>query len=68
MAEPIVVAHLVSEHGARACSAADAPMTVDFTARAWAAHVRCDGTGSVIRCGSCAETLRFTSELSAAWA
>jgi hypothetical protein len=38
MPEPIVIAHLASEQGRRACSAPHTAMTVDFTAEAWTAH------------------------------
>jgi hypothetical protein len=63
MVEPIVIAHLVGEQGGRLCSAPDAPMTLDFTSEAWAAHVRWGNGSPVIRCGRCAEVLRRASGL-----
>jgi hypothetical protein len=58
MAEPIVIAHLMSKQGTRVCNARDAATTVDFSPEAWAAHIRSDSSRSVIRCGRCAELLR----------
>jgi hypothetical protein len=57
MAEPVVIAHLISERGGRVCSAPDTPMTVEFTPEAWAAHARRDRSRSVIRCERCTELL-----------
>ncbi len=57
MAEPIVVAHLVSKQGGRVCNAPDTSMSFDFTPQAWATHIRRDSSHSVIRCARCAELL-----------
>lgn len=54
MADPIVIAHLVTEQGERVCKASDVGMSVDFTAATWAAHVRSDHGSSVVRCRRCA--------------
>lgn len=63
MVEPIVIAHLVRETGGRGCSAPDAPMTIDFTAKVWATHARWDNSSSVIRCALCAELIGHESSL-----
>jgi hypothetical protein len=50
MAEPVVIAHLVSE-GRQPCRTPDILMTMDFMSSARAAHIGSDNGGSVIRCG-----------------
>lgn len=56
MADPIVIAHVLSEQGDRLCKAPDTPMSVDLTVEV-AARGCWDGT-SVVRCGRCDAALR----------
>jgi len=56
MADPIVIAHVLSEQGDRLCKAPDTTMSVDLTVEV-AARGCWDGT-SVVRCGRCDAALR----------
>lgn len=62
MAKPSVIAHLVSDEGLRICSATDQPGALELTHEAWLTHVQWDQR-SVIRCGRCAELLRYAARM-----
>ena len=61
MVESVVIAHLVSEEGDRVCRAPDILSTMDFTPEGRGTHFSWDNSGSVTRCGRCAELLCHAS-------